>query len=35
MLIVFALTVHLHSHVDALKDAALAMAALIIATGKK
>jgi uncharacterized membrane protein len=36
MLLIFALTVHLHDHVDALKDAALAMCALIIgSSGKK
>ena len=35
MLLVFAFTVHLHNHIDALKDAALAMCALIIGSGKK
>ena len=35
MLLIFAFTVHLHSHIDALKDAALAMCALIIGSGKK
>jgi putative oxidoreductase len=35
MLLLFAFTVHLHNHIDALKDAALAMCALIIGSGKK
>jgi uncharacterized membrane protein len=35
MLLIFAFTVHLHNHIDALKDAALAMCALIIGSGKK
>ena len=35
MLVIFALTVHLHNHVDALKDVALAMCALIIGSGRK
>ena len=35
MLILFAFTVHLHDHINALKDAALAMCALIIGGGKK
>ena len=35
MLLLFALTVHLDNHIDALKDAALAMCALIIGSGKK
>ena len=35
MLLLFAFTVHFHSHIDALKDAALAMCALIIGSGKK
>ena len=35
MLIIFAVTVHFHNHIDALKDAALAMCALIIGSGKK
>jgi len=36
MLLIFAFTVHLHNYVDALKDAAMAMCALIIgSTGKK
>jgi uncharacterized membrane protein len=34
MLLIFAFTVHLHNHGDALKDGALAMCALIIAKGK-
>jgi hypothetical protein len=35
MLLIFAFTVHLHNHIDALKDGALAMCALIIGSGKK
>ena len=35
MLLLFAFTVHWHNHIDALKDAALAMCALIIGSGKK
>lgn len=35
MLLIFAFTVHLDNLVDAMKDAALAMAALIIGSGKK
>ncbi len=35
MLLLFAFTVHLHNHIDALKDAAIAMCALIIGSGKK
>ena len=35
MLLIFAFTVHLHSSIDALKDAALAMCALIIGNNKK
>ena len=35
MLIIFAVTVHFHNHIDALKDGALAMCALIIGSGKK
>jgi putative oxidoreductase len=35
MLLIFALTVHLHNYVEALKDAAMAMCALIIGSGKK
>jgi uncharacterized membrane protein len=35
MLLLFAFTVHLHNHPDALKDAAMAMCALIIGSGKK
>ena len=35
MLLIFAFTVHFHNHIDALKDAALAMCALIIGSGKK
>ena len=35
MLLLFAFTVHLDNHIDALKDAALAMCALIIASSKK
>lgn len=36
MLLIFAFTVHLHNYVEALKDAAMAMCALIIgSTGKK
>jgi len=36
MLLIFAFTVHLHNYVDALKDAAMAMCALMIgSTGKK
>ena len=35
MLLLFAFTVHLPNHIDALKDAALAMCALIIGSGKK
>jgi len=35
MLLLFAFTVHLHNHIDALKDVALAMCALIIGSGKK
>jgi uncharacterized membrane protein len=34
MLLVFAFTVHLHNHTDALKDGALAMCALIIGSKK-
>ena len=35
MLLIFAFTVHLHNYVEALKDAAMAMCALIIGSGKK
>ena len=35
MLLIFAFTVHLHSSIEALKDGALAMCALIIASSKK
>ena len=36
MLLIFAFTVHLHNYVEGLKDAAMAMCALIIgSTGKK
>jgi putative oxidoreductase len=35
MLLIFAFSVHLHNHIDGLKDAALAMCALIIGSGKK
>ena len=35
MLLIFALTVHLDNHIEALKDAAMAMCAVIIASGKK
>jgi uncharacterized membrane protein len=35
MLLIFAFTVHLHNHVDALKDAAIAMCALIVGNNKK
>lgn len=35
MLLLFAFTVHWHDHMSALKDAALAMCALIIGSGKK
>lgn len=35
MLLIFAFTVHLHNHIDALKDAAIAMCALIVGINKK
>lgn len=35
MLLIFAFTVHLHNHIDALKDVAIAMCALMIGSGKK
>lgn len=35
MLILFALTIHFRHHIDALKDAAIAMCVLIIANNKK
>ena len=35
MLLIFAVTVHLHNYVDALKDGAMAMCALIIGSGKR
>ncbi|MBL7741729.1 MAG: hypothetical protein JNK14_21095 [Chitinophagaceae bacterium] len=35
MLLLFAFTVHFHSHIDALKDAAIAMCALIVGNNKK
>jgi uncharacterized membrane protein len=35
MLLLFAFTVHLHNHTDALKDAAIAMCALIVGNNKK